>query len=249
MGMTRSESRRLAIAQAKKNEEELQDWRKEQIGRRGQLAANDERARGAARKKSALIAGGGQQGNGVGVGSSGGGIGGKGTPPRGGTPVAGGGEVRKSHHKKKPPRGDEENLPQKRKHPNQYTYGAAFGRADIRYANANRQVTPGDLPGEVDEEGVGDTSNEGIQGDEVTYCYCNGVSYGEMVACDRENCAREWFVGLITISDDRFHLECAGLTAPPKGQWFCRDCKKNMDRGRRGGQNKKAKIEGGKTSR
>src|SRR5271170_6929604 len=39
MGMSRSESRRLAVAQAKKNDEELQDWRKEQIGRRGQLVA------------------------------------------------------------------------------------------------------------------------------------------------------------------------------------------------------------------
>lgn len=66
-------------------------------------------------------------------------------------------------------------------------------RADDRYANANRQVTPGDPRGEVDEDGIGDTSNEGIQGDEVTYCYCNGVSYGEMVACDREKCAREWY--------------------------------------------------------
>lgn len=51
------------------------------------------------------------------------------------------------------------------------------------------------------------------------------------------------------ITDNRFHLECAGLAAPPKGQWFCRDCKKIMDRERRGGQNKKARIEGGKTSR
>ena len=65
-------------------------------------------------------------------------------------------------------------------------------RADDRYANVNRQVTPGDARGEVDEDGIGDTSNEGIQGDEVTYCYCNGVSYGEMVACDREKCGREW---------------------------------------------------------
>lgn len=45
----------------------------------------------------------------------------------------------------------------------------------------------------MDDENLGDTSNEGVPGDEVTYCYCNGVSYGEMVACDRENCAREWY--------------------------------------------------------
>jgi len=133
--MSRSESRRLAIAQAKKNDEELQDWRKEQIGRRGQLVANEEKARGAARKKAALLAVAGGQGvmgngmgggNGVGIGGVGGGVGGvgggmsgKGTPPRGATPV---GELKKSHHKKKPPRGDDENSGQKRKHPNQYTY-------------------------------------------------------------------------------------------------------------------------------
>ena len=126
MGMSRSESRRLAIAQAKKNDEELQDWRKDQIGRRGQLVANEEanaaanKARGAARKKAALLGAAGVPINGVGNGGSGNAsIGGKGTPPRGGTPV---GDVKKSHHKKKPPRGDEENLGQKRKHPNQYTY-------------------------------------------------------------------------------------------------------------------------------
>jgi len=72
----------------------------------------------------------------------------------------------------------------------------------------------------------------------MTYCYCNGVSFGEMVACDRDNCEREWF-----------HLECAELAAPPKGKWYCRDCKKIMDKERRSGQNKKARIEGGKTSR
>lgn len=125
MGMSRSESRRLAIAQAKKNEEDLQDWRKEQIGRRGQLVANEERVRGnpsggnnsgATKKKAALLA------VAVGAGREGNGVGGKGTPPRGGTPVGVVGEVKKSHHKKKPPRGDEEHTGQKRKHPNQYTY-------------------------------------------------------------------------------------------------------------------------------
>ena len=42
---------------------------------------------------------------------------------------------------------------------------------------------------------------------EPRYCYCGGVSYGEMVACDWKSCPREWF-----------HLECAGLSkAPGKG--------------------------------
>lgn len=43
-------------------------------------------------------------------------------------------------------------------------------------------------------------------GDEPRYCYCNGVSYGEMVACDAEGCKREWF-----------HLGCVGLKVAPKG--------------------------------
>jgi hypothetical protein len=132
MGMSRSESRRLAIAQAKKNDEELQDWRREQIGRRGQLVANEERARGAAARKKVGLMGiaGGVPGNGIGLGgaaaASVGGVGGKGTPPRGGTPVSGSGDMKKSHHKKKPPRGEEENTGQKRKHPNQYTYGCLY---------------------------------------------------------------------------------------------------------------------------
>lgn len=39
---------------------------------------------------------------------------------------------------------------------------------------------------------------------EPRYCYCNGVSYGEMVGCDGEDCEREWF-----------HLTCVGLTRAP----------------------------------
>eukprot|EP00842_Homolaphlyctis_polyrhiza_P000300 jgi/Hompol1/1270/HPOL_000646-RA len=50
--------------------------------------------------------------------------------------------------------------------------------------------------------------------DEQLYCFCQQVSYGEMIACDGEDCAHEWF-----------HLECVGLSEPPtKGEWFCKDC-------------------------
>ena len=54
----------------------------------------------------------------------------------------------------------------------------------------------------MDEEEV----DEDINADEPTYCYCNGVSYGEMVGCDARDCEREWF-----------HLECVGLKVAPKG--------------------------------
>jgi hypothetical protein len=61
----------------------------------------------------------------------------------------------------------------------------------------------------VDDEASKAQSDEDdmeIDADEPTYCYCNGVSYGEMVACDAEGCAKEWF-----------HLDCVGLKVAPKG--------------------------------
>ena len=78
-------------------------------------------------------------------------------------------------------------------------------------------------------------AEEGEDEGEERYCYCNGVSYGEMVACDNKDCKREWF-----------HLECAGLRKAPgdKGmrivpltstvtptnlfllaKWYCEECK------------------------
>ncbi|KAJ8587793.1 hypothetical protein M405DRAFT_741381 [Rhizopogon salebrosus TDB-379] len=61
-------------------------------------------------------------------------------------------------------------------------------------------------------------------GDDRTYCFCDGISYGEMIACDDVNCEREWF-----------HLACIGLEVPPDGTWFCDACrqKKNAKRGAR----------------
>lgn len=59
------------------------------------------------------------------------------------------------------------------------------------------------------EEGHGKTDSgqeDDEDGDEPRYCYCNGISYGEMVACDAEGCKREWF-----------HLDCVGLKVAPKG--------------------------------
>ncbi|PWN35029.1 uncharacterized protein FA14DRAFT_114052, partial [Meira miltonrushii] len=52
-----------------------------------------------------------------------------------------------------------------------------------------------------------------VDPNEPTYCYCDEVSSGEMVACDNEDCPREWF-----------HLPCVGFNQPPKGRWFCLFC-------------------------
>lgn len=61
---------------------------------------------------------------------------------------------------------------------------------------------------------------------EELYCYCNQVSYGEMVACDNPACEHEWF-----------HLGCVGLSTLPsrRVKWYCPDCVSIME------QNKKRK--------
>ncbi|KAK4167430.1 putative transcriptional regulatory protein [Cladorrhinum sp. PSN259] len=75
------------------------------------------------------------------------------------------------------------------------------------------------------DETLNQDDEEEPDGDEPRYCKCNGVSYGEMVACDGEGCPREWF-----------HLECVGLKVAPKGnaKWYCDECKERF--GSRGGR-------------
>lgn len=59
--------------------------------------------------------------------------------------------------------------------------------------------------------------NMSSNSNEPTYCYCNQVSFGEMVGCDGDDCKREWF-----------HLPCIGFKNPPKGKWYCDDCLMKM---------------------
>jgi hypothetical protein len=64
------------------------------------------------------------------------------------------------------------------------------------------------------EAGAGD-EEELDDGDEVDeneprYCYCDGVSYGDMIACDNDDCPKQWF-----------HYSCVGLTKQPKADGKC----------------------------
>nr|XP_043610602.1 PHD finger protein ING1 isoform X2 [Erigeron canadensis] len=61
-----------------------------------------------------------------------------------------------------------------------------------------------------------------VDPNEPTYCLCNQVSYGEMVACDNPECKIEWF-----------HYGCVGLKEQPKGKWYCTDCS-GMQKRRKG---------------
>lgn len=73
---------------------------------------------------------------------------------------------------------------------------------------AEQDNQEGDVEAEVESE-----EDE----DEPRYCYCNQVSYGNMIACDNDDCPREWF-----------HLPCVKLDKAPVGRtkWFCsEECK------------------------
>ncbi|KLJ09188.1 hypothetical protein EMPG_15387 [Blastomyces silverae] len=77
-------------------------------------------------------------------------------------------------------------------------------------------------PEDEDSSRQGDDEEE--EG-EPRYCYCNQVSFGEMVACDNETCPREWF-----------HLSCVGLSRAPlkSSKWYCNECKDNQRKGKSG---------------
>lgn len=54
---------------------------------------------------------------------------------------------------------------------------------------------------------------------EPKYCHCQRISFGEMIACENQDCPYEWF-----------HFGCVGLTEEnrPKGKWYCRDCRRAL---------------------
>ena len=52
---------------------------------------------------------------------------------------------------------------------------------------------------------------------EPTYCICQQVSFGEMIACENDDCPIEWY-----------HFSCVGLSVKNKvkGKWICPTCKR-----------------------
>ena len=57
---------------------------------------------------------------------------------------------------------------------------------------------------------------EGEEKDDTPYCFCQRVSFGEMIGCDNaENDpdCKEWF-----------HISCVGVTKPLPQKWYCSEC-------------------------
>ncbi|KAG8218901.1 hypothetical protein J3R82DRAFT_4582 [Butyriboletus roseoflavus] len=63
------------------------------------------------------------------------------------------------------------------------------------------------------EEGEGEEGDDGD--DKELYCFCQKLSYGEMIACDNPDCPYQWF-----------HLPCVNLKQPLPESWFCAECTK-----------------------
>ncbi|TVY75944.1 Chromatin modification-related protein [Lachnellula suecica] len=78
-------------------------------------------------------------------------------------------------------------------------------------------VTPSAGRGDGDEDMLDIDEEEGS--DDKKYCTCQSVSYGDMVACDNDNCPFEWF-----------HWSCVGLKSEPVGTWICPVCTKHKNR-------------------
>lgn len=62
---------------------------------------------------------------------------------------------------------------------------------------------------------LGENTPMGEDADNNLYCFCQRVSFGEMIGCDNDDCKYEWF-----------HWSCVGISSPPKDDeiWYCPDC-------------------------
>ena len=68
----------------------------------------------------------------------------------------------------------------------------------------------------IDEQEVATEHPEPTKTDaeqEKLWCICNSSEAGEMIACDNDKCALEWF-----------HFQCVNIKRAPRGKWFCPNC-------------------------
>ncbi|KAK4220123.1 hypothetical protein QBC37DRAFT_1935 [Rhypophila decipiens] len=98
--------------------------------------------------------------------------------------------------------------------------------AGANYASGNGPKSAGGMSAkhEDDDEDVMDIDDDDA-GDDKKYCLCQNVSFGNMVACDNQECPYEWF-----------HWDCVGLKSEPNGTWYCPACADNMKKGMKSGR-------------
>lgn len=100
-----------------------------------------------------------------------------------------------------------------------------------------------------------------VDPNEPRYCYCDNVSFGEMIGCEVSPLASNNSKPILTgdsifcpyQNDDCphggwFHLTCVGMNTAPKDKWWCSSCKPadenaigGSSRGKKGRSKKKTK--------
>ena len=89
-------------------------------------------------------------------------------------------------------------------------------RASRRKRRAEEQEAKKARRVKAEDVAAGRTLGQSLFGSaasEETYCICQRVSFGQMIACDDARCKIEWY-----------HMGCVGLQAIPSGKWYCPDC-------------------------
>ena len=89
-------------------------------------------------------------------------------------------------------------------------------------AEGHTQSNGGQNGGKVDMWGIdfdefGDNDMANVDPSEPVYCFCRQIAFGDMIACDNEECSIEWF-----------HYQCVNLTKQPRNKWLCPDCSRKM---------------------
>lgn len=93
---------------------------------------------------------------------------------------------------------------------------------DDGHFKSSSLVPTGSLAFDADLQDVGfEGPMQGEDADNNLYCFCQRVSFGEMIGCDNDDCKHEWF-----------HWSCVGITSPPKDNevWYCPDCAPKMEK-------------------
>ncbi|KAI1334739.1 inhibitor of growth proteins N-terminal histone-binding-domain-containing protein [Xylariaceae sp. FL0016] len=88
-------------------------------------------------------------------------------------------------------------------------------QARVKHAHVDADGDEDMVDREDDHSASGGSEDEDEEGKK--YCLCQHVSYGDMVACDNDDCPYEWF-----------HWNCVGLKSEPVGRWFCPSCSETM---------------------
>ena len=69
----------------------------------------------------------------------------------------------------------------------------------------------------IDFDDIADNEMANVDPNEPVYCFCRQIAFGDMIACDNEECAIEWF-----------HYQCVNLTKQPRNKWLFPDCSRKQ---------------------